>query len=307
MRLLCWKRRLVTATLFVAACSCSKNKPEIQSALAAPQATGAASAKAGPSGGDVDETPPAGIDVSKLDDFGRRVFFRVVNREASACGKGHSLIYSVKHDASCKKSFYAIRYVANLVNSGYTDSEIGEELYKRFRDGQKYAVDVSRAPLKGSPAARVAVVEFVDYECPHCRTAQTMLRELVEAYPNDVKVYFKHYPLSSHTNSRLAAEGAVAAQKQGKFWPFNDKVWDKADFLTPALLEQIAKQAGLDVTRWRADKDSEAVKAQVDQDRADGNATGLTATPTIFINGRKYSGRHDLASIRDWVDEELGR
>jgi protein-disulfide isomerase len=299
---------LVITTLTVALGACSKNKPEmIQGAMAAPAPTAPAPGKGAPAATDNDETPPTGIDVGKFDDYQRKVFFRVANRESSVCGKGHSLIYSVKHDPSCKKSFYAIRYVAKLVESGYTDSEVGEELNKRYRDSSKSTIDISQAPCKGASTPGVTIVEFADYECPHCKVAQVMMHQIVEAFPNDVKICFKHYPLPSHTNSRLAAEGAVAAQKQGKFWPYNEKIWENSDFLTPALLERIAKEVGLDVAKWRADKEADELKTRVSQDKSDGKALGITSTPTIYVNGRQFSGRHDLANLKDWVEEELGK
>lgn len=266
-------------------------------------------AESGPDKGTAsdDSTPPPGVDLSKLDDFERKVFFRVVNREASACGKGHSLLYSAKRDSSCRASFYAVRYVAHLVDSGFTDSEISEKLDKRFRVPRQPHIDIASAPTKGNTTGRVTVVEFVDYECPHCKHAQALMRQLVDEYPADVKVCFKHFPLSSHSNARLAAQAAVAAAKQGKFWPYSEKVWANSENLTPALLEKAAKEVGLDVGRWRADLDSEAVKARVQADRSEGNDLGINATPSIYINGRKYDDPLEIASLKDWVDEELGR
>ena len=254
-----------------------------------------------------DTSPPPGLDLSKLDEYERKVFFRVVNREPSSCGKGHSLIFSVKHDPGCRRSAYAIKYVAKLVESGYTDSEITDELQTRYHDPVYKDIDVSRAPNKGPADARVTLVEFVDYECPHCRTAQALMRQVLDTYPRQVRLCFKHFPLSGHTNSRLAAEATTAAQKQGKFWPYNDKVWDNADNLTPALLEKIAKDIGLDVARWRGDMNSDEVKAAVSRDKSDGATLGINSTPTIYINGRKYTDRHDIESISDWIDEELGK
>jgi len=254
-----------------------------------------------------DTTPPPGIDIAKLDDYERKVFFRVANREASACGRGHSLLHSAKHDPSCRASFYAVRYVAHLVDSGFTDSEISERLDRRFRAPRIQRFNLAASPWKGKQTARVTVVEFVDYECPHCRQAQALLRQLVDEYPNDVRVYFKHFPLSGHTNARLAAEGAVAAHQQGKFWAYSDKVWDASDSLTPALLEKTAKDVGLDVALWRKDAGSEGVKARVQADKSEGTDLGINATPSIYINGRKYGDPLDLASIKDWIDEELGR
>jgi len=283
---------------------CAWGQPLVRPAAATPADQKPADGKGS---GELDTSPPPGIDLSKLDEYERKVFFRIVNREPSSCGKGHSLIYSVKHDPGCKRSVYAIKYAAKLVDSGYTDSEVSEELQKRYRDVVHKEIDVNRAPSKGPPEARVTLVEFVDYECPHCQAAQSLMRQVLDTYPRQVKLCFKHFPLSGHTNSRLAAEAATAAQKQGKFWPYSDKVWAHADSLTPAVLEKIAKEVGLDVARWRSDMNSDEVKAAVTQDKSEGTALGINSTPTIYINGRKSAGRHDNESNSDWVDEELGK
>jgi thiol-disulfide isomerase/thioredoxin len=287
----------------LASAACARNSAE----LPAP----ASAAPAGQRAGDKekageDTTPPPGVDLSKLDDFERKVFFRVLNKEASVCGKSHSLIQSVKTDRSCRKSLYAARYVARLVDGGYTDSEISESIEKRWKTPRK-TLEVAEAPVKGSPAASVTIVEFVDYECPHCKRVQPVLRQVLEEYPDQVKLYFKHYPLGGHTNARAAAEAGVAAQRQGKFWPYNDKVWANADSLTPAALEQFAKDVGLDVTKWRTDFESDGVKARVEKDRSDGEALGIAATPTLYINGRLFTDNRDVESLRDWINEELNR
>jgi len=151
------------------------------------------------------------------------------------------------------------------------------------------------------------VVEFVDYECPHCKHAQALMHQLIAEYPTDVRLYFKHFPLSSHSNARAAAQAAVAAHKQGKFWIYNDKIWANSENLTPAILEKAAREAGLDVARWRADRDSDASQARVQADRDEGIELGINATPSIYINGRKYDDPLDIESLKDWVDEELGR
>ena len=303
------RRWILTVALLAAACAGLRAYPRTQVAQAAPALPSAAHAvddKGGSPTGD-DNSPPPGVDLGKLDEFERKVFYRVINRESSACGKGHSLIYSLRHDSACRASFYAVRYVAHLVDSGFTDSEIGEKLVKRFRTLRYPRIDVSAAPVKGNASGRVTVVEFVDYECPHCKHAQTLMRQVVEEYPSDVKTVFKHFPLSAHANARLAAEGAVAAHKQGKFWPYNEKVWANSDNLTPAVIEKAAKESGLDVARWRADLQSEAVKGRVQADKSEGNDLGISSTPSIYINGRKYEDPIEIASFRDWIDEELGR
>ncbi len=293
--------RLGPSAAAAAVCVLALAPGRIGARAASPTAGGGAAASG------EDTTPPPGLDLAKLDDFERKVFFRVVNRESSACGRAHSLLYSAKHDSSCRASFYAVRYVAHLVDSGFTDSEIAERLDRRFRAPRVEHFDLVAAPGKGKQSARVTIVEFVDYECPHCKHAQALLRQVVEEYPNDVRVYFKHFPLSGHTNARLAAEAAVAAHKQGKFWPYSDKVWEKSDNLTPAVLEKVAKEVGLDVATWRKDAASDGVKDRVQADKSEGTALHILATPAIFINGRKYGDPLDIASLTEWIDEELGR
>jgi protein-disulfide isomerase len=298
-----WRPPILAALSF-AACATSAGRPAVQAVQAAPTPPAASGAPRPPAAAaDADLVP--GIDIGRLGDFERKVFFRVIEKEASACGKGHSLLFSLKHDRACRKSFYAVRYVAKLVDVGYTDSEIAEQLEKRFRHARRSNIDVAQAPLKGKPDAPVALVEFVDYECPHCKHTQELLRQALDEYPDRVKLYFKHFPLGSKTNARLAAEAAVAAHQQRRFWPYNDRLWDAADEPTPAMLEKIAKQVGLNVARWRRDLQSDEAKARVARDKADGAELGINATPTLFINGRQYADRFDIQSLKDWIDEEL--
>jgi protein-disulfide isomerase len=280
--------------------ACAKTPPEAHSATAAAESTGAAPTAAGQ-----DTAVPAGVDLSKLDDFQKKVFFRIANAEASVCGQAQSLIASAKKD--CRKSVNALKYVAKLVEAGFTDSEVSDKLGQRYRAADAKKIDVSEAPMKGAAGGKVTLVEFADYECPHCKRLQPVLRQIVDEYRNDVKVYFKHYPLPQHTNARLAAEAAVAANKQGKFWAFQDKLWDKQDELSPAEIEKLAKESGLDVAKFRADLASPAVKERVQKDRAEGAALGLQATPTVYIDGKEFTDQKDAESFREWINEELGR
>jgi protein-disulfide isomerase len=281
--------------------ACAKTPPEAQSAPAASAPTQVQ----GQAATGQDTTLPPGIDASKLDDFQKKVFFRIINNEPSICGQAQSLIASAKKD--CRRSFNAIRYVGKLVEQGFTDSEVAEAIGKRYRAMDIKTIDVSEAPMKGSPTAKVTLVEFADYECPHCKRLQPVLRQIVDEFHNDVTVYFKHYPLAQHTNARLAAEAAVAANKQGKFWAFQDKLWDKQDELSPAVIEKLAKDSGLDVAKFRQDLASDAVKKRVQKDRDEGEALGIQATPTVYLDGREYTDPKDTESLREWIKEELAR
>jgi protein-disulfide isomerase len=303
-----WLSRLLPALLLTAG-ACAKKSAELPSAQAADSVATPAKGEGqagGGAGNNDDKTPPPGVDLTQLDEFERKVFFRVINKESSVCGKAHSLLYSAKNDPSCRRSLYAVKYVARLVDKAFTDSEITEAVERRYRTPAA-KIDLSDAPVKGNPNAPVTLVEFADYECPHCKRVQPVLRQVLEEFGDDVKVAFKNYPLPSHPNARSAAEAAVAAQLQGKFWQYSDKIWANADSLTPAALETFAKDVGLDVGKWRKDFDSEAVKARVQRDRSEGGGLRINMTPTIFLNGKLYSDEKDVESLRDWINEELGR
>jgi len=302
---------LVAAT---SASACAKSPPEAHSAPAASAAPADTNAdkkadksKADPTADAGDSTPPPGVDVSKLDELARKIFFRVVTSEPSVCGKAQSLLASAKKDESCRRSLNAVKYVARLADQGYTQSEISEALEKRYRATEPKFIDVSEAPVEGNPNARVTLVEFADYECPHCKRFQPVLRQVLDEFRKEIRIYFKHYPLPQHTNARLAAEAAVAAQKQGKFWPYQDKLWENQDSLSPADMEKFAKETGLDLTKFRADLDDPKTKARVQKDRVDGGTLGLSSTPTLFINGREYTDAKDTESLREWIKEEIAK
>jgi len=279
---------------------------EVSPAAAPAAAEGAAAAPKDQGAGE-DHAAPPGIDVAKLDESAKKIFWRVVNQESSICGKAESLLASAKHDTSCRRSFNAVRYSARLADQGYTQSDISEALEKRYRGSAIRMLDIANAPMKGSASAKVTLVEFADYECPHCKRFQPVLRQILDEFKGDVKLYFKHYPLPQHTNARLAAEAAVSAQKQGKFWQYQDKLWENQDSLSPADMEKFAKETGLDLTKFRADLDDPKTKARVQKDRVDGGTLGLSSTPTLFINGREYTDAKDTESLREWIKEELAK
>lgn len=293
--------------------ACAKSPPEAHSAssatgaLPAPASGQSKNAKDDNAGASGDNTPPPGVDLAKLDSMAKTIFFRVVNSEPSVCGKGQSLLASAKKDASCRRSLNAVKYVARLADQGYTQSEITEALEKRYRGGQPKFIDVAEAPSEGSAGAKVILVEFADYECPHCKRFQPVLRHILDEFKGDVRLYFKHYPLPQHTNARLAAEAAVAAHKQGKFWQYHDKLWENQDSLTPAELEKYAKEIGLDMAKFRAEMDDAKIKARVQKDRVDGQTLGLSSTPSLYINGREYTDAKDTESLREWIKEELAK
>jgi 2-hydroxychromene-2-carboxylate isomerase len=295
----------VAALLLVAACTKKAAQPVQPSSRPPAPVPAPADPASAPSAAAA--ALPAEYDLTKLDEPRRKIYDEVVTREPSACGKGESLLKSVKNDKTCRASFYAVRYVARLAEAGFSEPEISEKLRLRFREPRVPVIDLSTAPNKGNPSARVRVVEFADYQCSHCKQAQPVLHSLAATYPSEIVLYFKHFPLGGHTNSVNAALGAVAAQKQDKFWQFADRIWENSEQISPALLESLAKEIGLDFSKWYADVGTEEVRAQVQRDRAEGRSLEIRKTPAIFINNRRFTDEPDLPNLKDWIEEEIGR
>lgn len=127
----------------------------------------------------------------------------------------------------------------------------------------------------------------------------------MKEYPKDVKLVFKHYPLPFHKEAHLAARATVAAQQQGKFWEMHDKLFANFRTINRDSVLAWAKELGLDVDKFTKALDDEKVKAQVDKDMAEGTKVGVSGTPTYFINGRKYNGGRDLASVKPVIEAEM--
>jgi len=166
-------------------------------------------------------------------------------------------------------------------------------------------VAVGSAPVKGSPNAPVTIVEFSDFQCPFCSRAVPTLKQIETEYPGKVRVAFKNQPLPFHQHARLAAEAAMAANEQGKFWEYHDKLFANQQALDRSSLERYAQEVGLEMGRFRAALDSNKFDAQISADSAEGTRLGASGTPTFFINGRQLVGAQPCASFKQIIDEEL--
>jgi protein-disulfide isomerase len=160
------------------------------------------------------------------------------------------------------------------------------------------------SPSWGPKHAKVTIVEWSDFECPFCTRALPALEEIKKTYGNDVRIIFRHQPLPFHTNAKPAAEASMAANEQGKFWEYHDKLFLQKK-LDRGSLEQYAKELGLDMNKFKAALDSGKYRAKVEADSAQGNAVGANGTPTFFVNGRKIVGAQPFAAFKSIIDEEL--
>lgn len=163
------------------------------------------------------------------------------------------------------------------------------------------------APSVGPANAKVTIVEWSDFQCPYCAKAAATIRQVLEAYPNDVRLVLRHQPLSFHEHAQLAAEASMAAHEQGRFWEFHDRLFSNPAALTRRELEEHAAALGLDAGRFARALDERKFRAYVEQDAREGLAIGAKGAPVFFINGRELVGASPFTEFKKIVDEELAR
>ena len=153
------------------------------------------------------------------------------------------------------------------------------------------SVPIDGAPARGPSGASITIVSFGDFECPYSAKAEATLRAIESAHPGDVRVVFKNMPLPIHLQARLAALAALAADAQGHFWDFHDRVFSRAGApIDRAALDKIAAELGLDMARFSRDIDDESIAAHLARDEADARTLAVRGTPTFFVNGHRLVG-----------------
>jgi Na+/H+ antiporter NhaA len=162
-------------------------------------------------------------------------------------------------------------------------------------------VDPERDHVRGPLEAPVTLVEYGDFECPYCGQAEPVVRELLRDF-GDVRYVWRHLPLSDvHPRARLAAEAAEAAADQGAFWEMHDLLLDHQDRLGFSDLAGYAEQLGLDVERFTNELQDHAGAARVAEDVDSADLSGVSGTPTFFINGRRHYGAYDIDTLKTAV------
>jgi protein-disulfide isomerase len=168
-------------------------------------------------------------------------------------------------------------------------------------------VDDKRDHVRGSAKAPVTVVEYGDFECPYCGLAEPAVRELLRDF-GDVRYVWRHLPLNDvHPHAQAAAEGAEAAGNQGAFWEMHDLLLDHQGALTTRDLTGYARSLGLDPDRFTSDLRKHAGEARIAEDVDSADLSGVSGTPTFFVNGMRHYGAYDIESLSKAVKLAIAR
>ncbi|MEW6431854.1 MAG: thioredoxin domain-containing protein [Myxococcota bacterium] len=165
----------------------------------------------------------------------------------------------------------------------------------------------ARGPSRGPDNAKVTIVEFSDFECPFCSKAEDSVNQVMEQYAGKVKLVFRHFPLSFHPHAAKAAEAAMCAEEQGKFWEMHKVLFANQQKLGVEDLKAHAATLGLDAAKFNACLDGGSKKALVDADQKAGTEAGVNGTPAFFINGKMLSGALPFPEFKKVIDAELAK
>ena len=133
-----------------------------------------------------------------------------------------------------------------------------------------------------------------------------LIEQVLDKYPDNVKIVFKHFPLPFHQQSMPAALASMAAEKQGRFWEYHDALFKNQDKLSESTYMEIAKNLGLDLKQFSLDMMRPSIRNKIEEDIKDGKKAGISGTPSIFVDGRLVKKR-DLGTISKLIDSELGK
>src|SRR3954453_1399972 len=211
-------------------------------------------------------TLPA-VDLTGLSAARTTATLRVLRASDCTCGCGMKIAECRVKDPGCSYSKTLATEFVNAMKAGKTEAASLEVMKKsKFGTapapqkilGDPVPLSIAGSPFTGPQNAPITLVEFSDFQCPYCWKAAGQLDAVLKAFPTQVKLVFRQFPLETHSQAALAAAAAIAAQKQGKFWPLHDLLFANRQDLSKPNITKLAAKAGLDMKRFEEDWPSKA-------------------------------------------------
>lgn len=274
-----------------------------------------------PSAGGAETHPPITdlsrlkeVDWTGLSDAQKKTALKVMNENDCNCGCKMTVAACRDRDSSCRRSLIFSRTVIDALREGKPEAEVVRVLKAKSAtfveaklpedSGVAYNIDIAGNPVRGPKDARVVIVEFSDFQCPFCAGVQSTLDQVLKAFPKEVRLVYKQFPLNIHQYARQAAVASMAANAQGKFWQLHDKMFQNFSAINEENIKKWAKEVGLNQAEFEKAMQSGRHEAQVQKDLADGAAARVLGTPSMFINGKRVQDR-SFEGFKKVILEEL--
>lgn len=245
--------------------------------------------------------------VEALDELKQAEYADLLAERVSPCREAETLQASVSA-GRCPDALRSAATAARLLARGSSRQAIDEALTQGFM-GPRLAPPIESSPRLGEAAAPLALVEFADFECPHCARLAPILEALVQERPQELRLHFKFYPIPErHPNAQDAAEAAAFAQVYGKFWELHTALFANQRALSREGILDLAAAEGLDRAALEEALRRGTYRERVQRDAQDGDQAGLDGTPFLLIDGRPYvEGISREALARALQEAEIAR
>ena len=252
-----------------------------------------------------------GVDWHGISGARKDAAMKFIREEQCSCGCQMKI-------AECRMKDPGCSYSRKLASVAMKDFAEGKPVSQVRADVKKAAaeppplfeepVQISLAgdPSKGPDNAKVTIVEFSDFQCPFCSKAVAEANNILKAFPKDTRLVYKQFPLDFHQDAEFGSEAALAAQAQGKFWEMHDLLYAGFPDLSRRTVLGYARKLGLNIQQFTTDVDSHKFRNRVQMEEKQGEDAGVGGTPTFFVNGKKYNGIFDLATVGPLIRKELG-
>ena len=255
------------------------------------------------------------IDFTGLTEGQKKMALRVMNSNPCNCGCSKT-VAQCRRDMpnSCRRSLIFARTVVDAIREGKDEAAVTKVLEAKAATfveakmpddtGMVYNIDVTNSPVRGPKTAPVRLVEFSDFQCPYCAELQKTLEQVLKAFPKDVQLIYKQYPLNIHPYARQAAAAALFANSQGKFWELHDRLFQNFTSITDQNIRKWVGEVGLNATDYDRALQTGKFEPVIQKDAADGAAAKVLGTPTIFVNGKRVHDR-SFDGFKKMIMEEL--
>lgn len=247
-----------------------------------------------------------GFDFSRLAPAARRTLSTVLTDEFDFCGRPMTLLASLKKGDACAHTKRLVGLAASLAAEGAGADEVLLQLakYNQGFNRPRARLTPDERVCQGPKDARVTVVEFSDFECPFCAAARPLVEKLVKLRPQ-VRVCWAAFPLQQHPFATLAGQAALFARDHGRFWAVHDGLFENQSSMSEATIKKLVGGAGLDVKAFEAAVKAGAYVDELAASREAGRAAGVDSTPSVFVNGRKFSLGLSQDTLLLSIDDEL--
>ncbi len=249
-------------------------------------------------------------DLSALSGRQREAFMAIASEEFCHCQSPLTIAGCLDLRPNCKMASHLGELIVRGLSTGSSKDEmlafLSRQVLGPFCAAQK-GIELPGAPSRGPERAKLTLVEFADFRCGHCKKAAPVIKQALKRYGSQVKFVFAPFPLGNNPLSVAAAEAALAAGAQGKFWEMQEALFAYDGELDQPALEKLAQKLGLDAKRFKQDLDAHTFRDKVLAWKQKGVDAGVQGTPAFFINGRPFEPDSELFGFEARFDMELDR